>query len=122
MTKPTGKESGGQGPNSITMTYDLLVWVIPVLGQFPRDQKFLLGDRIENKLLDVLEGLIEAQSSRRKTGLLRQVNISIEILRFLFRLAHELRYLSTRRYAFVSERLDEIGRLVGGWLRKVAKP
>jgi hypothetical protein len=30
------------------LTYDLLKWAIPTLKKFPRDQRFLLGDRIEN--------------------------------------------------------------------------
>lgn len=39
----------------LTKTYDLLLYLIPVLTKFPRNHKFLLGDRIENTVLDVLE-------------------------------------------------------------------
>jgi hypothetical protein len=45
-------------PDSITLTYDLLKWAIPTLKKFPRDQRFLVGDRIENHTLDILELLI----------------------------------------------------------------
>ena len=31
----------------IPKTYDLLVWLLPVLAKFPRSQKFLLGDRLQ---------------------------------------------------------------------------
>ena len=31
----------------IPKTYDLLVWLLPTLAKFPRDQKFLLGDRLQ---------------------------------------------------------------------------
>jgi hypothetical protein len=34
---------------------DLLIYLIPQLNKFPRDQKFVLGDRIETKPLDVQE-------------------------------------------------------------------
>ncbi|MEA3427925.1 MAG: hypothetical protein U9Q84_01625 [Thermodesulfobacteriota bacterium] len=47
-----------KGPDSITLTYDLLKWSIPTLEKFPKSQRFLLGDRIENHILDVLELLI----------------------------------------------------------------
>jgi hypothetical protein len=51
---------GPNGPNSITKIYDLLKWTIPHLAKFPRDQRFLLGDRIEVHLLDILELLLSA--------------------------------------------------------------
>ena len=37
-----------------------ITWLIPTLDQFPRSQKFLLGDRIQSLALDVLERLLEA--------------------------------------------------------------
>jgi hypothetical protein len=44
--------SDRRSPDSITLTYDLLKWAIPTLKKFPRDQRFLLGDRIENHIMD----------------------------------------------------------------------
>ena len=58
------------GPDSITKTYDLLKWAIPHLKKFPRDQRFLLGDRIEDHLLDILELLLSANYSKEKLGFL----------------------------------------------------
>ena len=110
-----------EGPDAITITYDLLLWAIPILAKFPRDQRFLLGDRIESGLLDILEGLIDARYSKEKAELLRKANLGIEKQRFLFRLAKDLKYLSLRRYKFVSEKLDETGRLVGGWIKSLER-
>ena len=49
--------------NVIQKMYDLLLDVIPQLEKFPRSQKFLLGDRLESKLLELLEMCIEAYYS-----------------------------------------------------------
>lgn len=38
----------------IPKTYDLILWLVPRLKEFPRDQRFLLGDRIQTVALDVL--------------------------------------------------------------------
>ncbi len=95
--------------------YRFLVWLIPAVERFPRSQKFLLGDRIQTSALDVLERLIEATYSRRRGDLLARANLGLEKLRFLFRLAHDLRYLDHRRYEHAARSLDETGRLVGGW-------
>lgn len=32
--------------NVLTKLHDLLLYIIPQLAKFPRDQKFILGDRI----------------------------------------------------------------------------
>jgi len=105
------------GPNSITQTYDFLKWSIPTLKKFPRDQRFLLGDRIESCLLDILELLVSAAYSRKKVDLLRDANLKLEIVRFLWRLSFDLHYLDLRRYEYVSTGVNEIGRYIGGWIK-----
>ncbi len=67
--------------------------------------------------LDVLEGLIEATYSRDARAILARVNLLLEKLRHLFRLAKDLHFLDLRRYEFAARATDEIGRLVGGWLK-----
>jgi hypothetical protein len=49
-----------ESDNILTKLQDLLVYLIPQLNKFPRDQKFVLGDRIETKLLDVQEFCLRA--------------------------------------------------------------
>ena len=87
------------------------------MDKFPRSQKFVLGDRIETIALDVLERLIEATYSRARENLLIQANLGIEKLRYLFRISSELHYLDLRRYEHAARALDEVGRMVGGWLK-----
>lgn len=109
----------------IPKTYDLILWLIPRLKHFPRDQRFLLGDRIQSAALDVLCLLIEANYTRSRSGLLRSANLELEKLRYLVRLSSDLHYLNRRRYQHAAERIDEVGRLIGGWTkvdRRAAPP
>ena len=69
-----------KAPDSITLTYDLLKWAIPTLNRFPRDQRFLLGDRIESHILGILELLISANYSREKFHYLSETNLKIEMI------------------------------------------
>lgn len=94
-----------------------MLWLIPTLEKFARGQRFLLGDRIETAALDVLEGLIEATYAREARGILARVNLLLEMLRHLVRLAKVLHYLDPHRYEFGARATDEIGRLVGGWMK-----
>ncbi len=98
--------------------YQFMLWLIPTVEKFPKRQKFLLGDRIQGTALDMLEGLIDATYSRNRKSVLSNVNLKLERLRFLFRLSKDLKYLDARRYEHAARDLDDIGRQVGGWIRK----
>ena len=98
--------------------YRFILWLVPTVERFPRNRKFLLGDRIQSTAMDVLERLIEATYTRRRSGHLAGANLGTEKLRFLLRLAHDLDTLDPRRYEHAARSLDETGRRVGAW-RKV---
>ena len=104
--------------NVLTKIHDLLVYLVPQLAKFPRDQKFLLADRIESKVLDVQERCLRAYYSRDKRGHLIEANMGLEIIRHLVRLSHDLRLMSPKSYEHVSMRVDGIGRMIGGWMKK----
>jgi hypothetical protein len=97
--------------------YRFLLWLVPTVEGFPRSQKFLLGDRIQSLALEVLEALIEATYTRAREASLARANLGVEKLRMLCRLAKDLRCLDLRRYEHCARCLDEIGRLVGGWIK-----
>lgn len=102
--------------------YDLILHLLPILERMPRKQKFLIADRIQNKLLDNQEKLIKAYFSQdkvRKKHLLQDLNSALEQLRFLIRLCLDTKLLSLRQYGYISERIDEIGKMNGGWLKSL---
>jgi len=114
MTEPNRARATGP---ALEKWYQFLRWLTPTVENFPKAQKFVLGDRIQNGALDVLERLIEATYSREARPLLAAANLGLEKLRFLFRLAAELKLVDLRRYEFAARAIDEVGRLVGGWLK-----
>lgn len=97
--------------------YQLILWMLPKMAKFPKDQRFLLADRIERILLDILEMLIEAVYSREKREILIRVNLKLDCLRFMMRIAKDMKYVSLGGYDFFCQSVLEIGRMVGGWLK-----
>jgi len=85
--------------DAITKLYDYLLWLIPKLERFPRSQKFLLADRIEHLMLDILELLIEAAYTRNKRPMLRSANLKLEKLRYLLRLSKDLKLINIKTKA-----------------------
>ena len=117
MTRSSGGGGArGTGP-ALEAMYQLVRWLIPTVERFPRRQKFLLGDRIRSTALAGLERLVEATFTRSRSRLPDRVNVDLDKLRLLLRLAKELGHLDTRRYEHAARRIDEVGRLVGGWRR-----
>ncbi len=104
-------------PQAVQLCHELLLWLIPQLDKFPRVRRFTLGERLERALLEVLELLVEAAYTKAKAPALRRANLRLEVGRHLWRLAHELAAVSTRRYEHGARLMDDLGRQVGGWLR-----
>ena len=105
----------------ITKTYDLILWSCNHTGRFPRQHRFVLGERLERSVYDLLETLIQAKYSRERTPLLNDANLKLEILRFQVRLAKDLECLQVKSYAFAAKQIDEIGKLVGGATHELRK-
>jgi hypothetical protein len=76
-----------------------------------------LADRIETTALDVLDALIAATYTRGRDRMLAEANLGIERLRFFMRLSSELRLIDNKRYEHAARSLDDIGRMVGGWVK-----
>lgn len=102
---------------ALEKNYQFLLWLIPTIEKFPRSHKFTLGDRIQSSALDVQEALIAATYSEKSSSHLYAANLHLEKLRMLMRLSHDLEFLDLRRYEFAARAIDEIGRMVGGWIK-----
>jgi hypothetical protein len=99
--------------------YDLLLWLLPKAEKFARSYRFTVGDRMVNLGLDLLILLVEAAYSAEKVDLLSRASRKANGLRYLLRLAKDLRLLTLDAYGFAAERLGEVGRMIGGWRKSV---
>jgi hypothetical protein len=105
----------------IQKTYDLILWLNPILSRLPRNYRFTLGERIANNLYQLLEGLIEAKYSQEKEEILRSLNPKLSVLYYQIRLMVDLNIMSDKRYENLSRYLVEIGNELGGWLKSQTK-
>jgi len=107
----------------ITKAYDFLLYLIPQLSKYPRNQKFILADRIQILSMDILDSFLEAYytSGPRKMEILVNTNVKLEKLRYLIRLSHDLQLINTHRYEVISSKINEIGKMLGGWRNSLGK-
>ncbi len=116
MIVPAGRS---QTPIAVVKAYDLVLWLVPKVEKFARPYRFTVGDRTVNLALDLLLLLVEAAYTRDKAEVLDRANRRANGVRYLLRLAKDLRLLTLDSYGFAAERLDEIGRMLGGWQKSV---
>lgn len=101
--------------------HSLLVWLIPVLDQFPRLRRHTLGARIENHLLETLAHLTRATYQKDKQRFLDAANCELAVARHLWRAAFELKLVSLQRYQHGGKLINEIGAQIGGWRKQHEK-
>ena len=103
-----------------TRCYDLLTWLLPKVDKFPRPFRTTVTQRMTDAALDLQEALFESQTQRdaQRLASLRRADAALAKLRLYLRLASNWRWLSLSQYEHVSAIVGEIGRLLGGWLRR----
>ena len=97
--------------------YDLILWMYPLINKFPKKQRFVLGQQLENTLLEILKNIIQANQERERLETLKQASIDLDKFRILYRLAKDLKFMSIKQYQFGAEKINEVGKILGGWLK-----
>lgn len=87
---------------------------------FPKRSRYTLGQKIELNFLEVVEWVFYASTTQggEKTLCLQRAVKKFDLVKFLMRVAWEAKSLDNKKYAVISERLDEVGRMLGGWFKK----
>lgn len=87
----------------------------------PKKDKYTLGEKTQKTTLDLMELLIEASyvEKTRKTSALDNAAVKLDLLKTLVRLAQDLKALPTNKYLLLEEKLQEVGRMLGGWIKSL---
>ena len=102
----------------IEKTYDLQVWTLKHIEKFPRNHRYGIGLRLETRVSHVLDLLLRAKYTRDRQQFLHDANVELELLRFQFRTVKDLQCLSVESYGSAARFVNEIGRLLGGWIKR----
>ncbi|MCA9464196.1 MAG: diversity-generating retroelement protein Avd [Nitrospira sp.] len=121
MASTTSEATMASLPPAVVKAYDLLLWVMNHVSKFPRSHRFVLGERIETKMLAILELLIEAAFSRHKSQCLHNANRQLQVIRLLLRVGKDLGFTSLRQYEFVTGELVRLGQQIGGWSKQAGE-
>ena len=79
--------AASEPPVVLVKWYELAKWLLARIESFPKSQRFVFGQRLADRVLGVLETLVEASytpAGRPKAALLARANRELEVLRWLF--------------------------------------
>lgn len=119
MSTPIGRPPAAEaGPELLVLQkWEAFTgWLLNHTGKWPKAARFTLTQRLENHALDVTEMLVLARyEPKQRARLLHEVNLRLERMRFLCRIAVESRVENPKGFESTLRQLDEVGRMVHGW-------
>ncbi len=80
-----------------TRMLEIHLWLFSKVTTFPKQQRFILGQHIENSALMCLRYIIEANNARTAKATLERLdalNVELEVLRGLLRVAFEMKFMN----------------------------
>ena len=100
-------------------TYDLYKSFYLIRTKVPKQDRYTIFQKCDNCLLDLLEGILEASqlSKGQKLPMLEKASSKLSFLRVFVRLMKDVKSIDLKTYALFEESIDEIGRMLGGWIR-----
>src|SRR3989339_1378154 len=89
----------------------------------PKTHRYSLGEKIDKFFIDILEAIITANflTPREKIPYVRFAIKKLDTLKIFLMILWETKSFDNKKYIALSEKLDETGRMLGGWLGKLLK-
>lgn len=118
--RPTAREAG---PELLVLAKweEFTGWLLENTSKWPKSTRFGLVRRVDDHALDVTELLIVARyEPRERKKTLRDVNLRLERLRFLLRIASSRGVMPKSSIETAMRHVDEAGRMVHGWREALA--
>lgn len=85
----------------------------------PKNDRYTIWQKCESLILDVIEGILLASQSAKQEKLsnLEKTSIKLNLLRVFTRLMKDVKIIDNEKYLSIEILIDEIGRMLGGWIK-----
>ena len=89
------------------------------LPHVPKDFRYSLGTKIDRSLVETAELLFIASylGKEQKLPYLQKANVRLDIAKFFLQILWDVGALDNQKYILLSEKFDEVGRQLGGWIK-----
>jgi hypothetical protein len=82
-----------------------------------RDVRYTLGAKIDDSLLETIELIFTASylGKQQKLPYLQRATSKLDLAKFFLHIMWDMKALDNKRYLALSEQLNDIGKMLGGW-------
>jgi hypothetical protein len=89
----------------------------------PKPHRYTLAPKIDSMFIELIEMIASASFVKKQDKIiyLRTAIRKLDTLKILLNILWDSRSLDTKKYELLSVPLDEIGKMLGGWLGQVEK-
>jgi hypothetical protein len=103
----------------IHKTYELYCIYYQYNLLIPKKDRYTIGVKIERSIIDLIELLFEAQVKNPdiRLTILEKADVRLKSIKLFVRLAHEVASLEQHKYLRLEEKVIEIGKMLGGWIK-----
>ena len=100
-------------------TYDLYKTFYGYRDGIKKQDRHTVWQKCENIILEILEGILFASQTYKseKLPILEKVSVKLNFLRVFLRLMKEVKIIDNKKYTTLEGVVDEIGRMIGGWIK-----
>ncbi len=82
-----------------------------------------MARKCEALIIEILELLFEANAARQERFvLLKKIDLKLKILKTIIRLSFDCRAIDQKKYLYLEKALQEIGKMLGGWIKSLKNP
>lgn len=91
--------------------------------KLPKTAKYSLGLKIDNLLIDTIEAISIAAFMQRteKLPYVKRAIARVDTLKVFFQLVWEMNLIESKQYAELSQKLADVGKMLGGWYGQLIK-
>ena len=88
--------------------------------KFNKTTKYNLGSKIDSLFTDVIENVFIAshKTKDQKILYLNKASDRFDTLKFFLQIAWEIGTIDNKKYITLSKKLNEIGKMLGGWIKQ----
>lgn len=124
MTRPSAYSLSLSHASILTRIKEGYLFWMSISPHIAKGARYTIGARIENKLLDLLELAYIAYFTEkgRKEEKINECILVTDTLKFLVSIAWEGKLISDRQCEDIAKKLEEIGRMLGGWKKSLGNP
>ncbi len=85
--------------------------------------RYTIGSKIDSLFLEIIELIFTANYSNKtkKISLVQKSSVELDSLKLFLQIFWEVKAINDKKYIVLSSQLNEVGKMIGGWLKQLKK-